>query len=321
MTSFMVRPRLGISSCLIGEKVRYDGGHKHDSYLTQTLARYFELVPFCPERSIGLPTPRNPIRLVSAPGSSAIHAVEVHDASLDYTEKPDRYARQVSAELSEFCGYIVKRDSPSCGMEGVSVHEGETVPPVRRGVGVFTARLMAERPGLPFEDEGRLADPLLRQNFICRIFTMARWQEMKAEGLVKQRLLEFHARHKFLILAHHEATYRELGRILSDLSAADVESIAATYLDLLMQGLRHLVSPGKHANVLMHLMGFVKDRLSPEEKSALLRLIDAHQRGEVPVMTPINLLNQLLQRYPHEYISRQYYLRPAPAELMLSNGD
>jgi uncharacterized protein YbgA (DUF1722 family)/uncharacterized protein YbbK (DUF523 family) len=314
------RPKLGISSCLLGKPVRFDGGHKRSAYVTGTLVEYFDFVSFCPEQAIGLPTPRKPIRLVADGKNSEIRAVEVRDYTIQHTKELDQYARTVSGQISDFSGYIVKKDSPSCGMERVKVYEKENAPADRRGVGIFTARLMRELPGLPIEEEGRLNDPRLRENFVTRVFTMFRWQEFLRDGLTKQGLLEFHTRHKFLLLAHHESTYRELGRLLADLGSTDIESIATNYLPLLMTGLRHLASPQKHANVLMHVMGFVKDRMDADEKVELLDLIDAHRTGLVPVIVPITLLNHFLRRYPHEYIAKQYYLEPHPRELMLRNG-
>lgn len=320
MMSELQRPKLGISSCLLGKPVRFDGGHKRSGYVTGTLVEYFDFVSFCPEQAIGLPTPRKPIRLIADGESSEIRAVEVRDYSIQHTYELDQYARSVASSISDFSGYIVKKDSPSCGMERVKVYTKEDAPAERRGVGIFTSRLMREFPGLPIEEEGRLNDPRLRENFVTRVFTMFRWQELLRDGLTKQGLLEFHTRHKFLLLAHHEATYRELGRLLADLGSASIESIATNYLQLLMTGLRHLANPGKHANVLMHVMGFVKDQMGADEKVELLDLIDAHRTGLVPVIVPITLLNHFLRRYPHEYIAKQYYLQPHPRELMLRNG-
>ncbi|MEH6910134.1 MAG: DUF523 and DUF1722 domain-containing protein [Oceanicoccus sp.] len=314
------RPKLGISSCLLGKPVRFDGGHKRSDYVTGTLVEYFDFVSFCPEQAIGLPTPRKPIRLVAEGKDSEIRAVEVRDYTIQHTKELDQYALTVSGQISDFSGYIVKKDSPSCGMERVKVYEKENAPADRRGVGIFTARLMRELPGLPIEEEGRLNDPRLRENFVTRVFTMFRWQEFLRDGLTKQGLIEFHTRHKFLLLAHHESTYRELGRLLADLGSNDIESIATDYLQLLMTGLRHLASPRKHANVLMHVMGFVKDRIDADEKVELLDLINDHRTGLVPVIVPITLLNHFLRRYPHEYIAKQYYLEPHPRELMLRNG-
>ena len=320
MVQVSARPKLGISSCLLGSEVRYDGGHKHNAYVTKTLGQHFDFVPFCPEQGIGLPTPRQPIRLVAEPGQSLVRAVEVRDAAVEYSEKLDGYAKKVAAKIGDFCGYIVKKDSPSCGMERVKVYEKQDAPAVKRGVGLFTARLMKERPELPIEEEGRLTDPRLRENFVTRVFTMGRWQQLIADGLTAQSLIEFHTRHKLLLQAHHESTYRELARLIADVGNKEVESCASDYLHLLMKGLKHLANSAKHSNVLMHIMGFIKEKLTADEKAELLDLIEAHRQELVPVIVPITLLNHFIRRFPNEYIDKQHYLTPHPRELMLRNS-
>ncbi|MDA0791114.1 MAG: DUF523 and DUF1722 domain-containing protein [Proteobacteria bacterium] len=221
----IARPRIGISSCLIGHEVRFDGGHKHHAYVTQTLGQHFDFVPFCPEVAIGLGTPRPVIRLQADNNQSlAIHAVR-SDSTEDFTLKLDDYGRRIAAGLESFAGYILKKDSPSCGMERVKVYTPHLdAPPMRRGAGIFAARLMAERPELPIEEEGRLMDPGLRDNFITRVFTLFRWHQAMAAGVTGAGLVLFHTRHKFLILAHHEATYRKLGRLVARAGSADLES-------------------------------------------------------------------------------------------------
>jgi uncharacterized protein YbgA (DUF1722 family)/uncharacterized protein YbbK (DUF523 family) len=321
MQEIVDRPTLGISSCLLGNQVRFDGGHKNNAYVNKTLGQYFEFQAFCPEQAIGLPTPRPPIRLVAEPGEQLIRAVGVRDPSAEFTDALDQYGRDICKQSQELSGYIVKKDSPSCGMERVKVYERQDAPPVKRGAGIFTARILQERPELPVEEEGRLMDPHLRENFITRVFTMHRWLQMVAAGLTKKSLVEFHTRHKFLLLAQHEATYRELGRLVADIGNQDsLGECAQEYLKRLMSGMRHLANPGKHANVLMHIMGFVKDHMTPDEKVELLDLIEAHQQELVPVIVPITLLNHFLRKYPHEYVAKQYYLKPHPRELMLRNS-
>ena len=312
------RPKLGISSCLLGNEVRYDGGHKHNAYVTQTLGAYFDFVPFCPEVAIGLSTPRPPIRLVD--DGEAIRVLGTQDSNLDYTEKLSGYGDRVAASLDDYCGYIVKKDSPSCGMERVKVYKNrKDVPPVRSGSGAYTAAVMASRPELPVEEEGRLMDPGLRENFVIRVFTLFRWRRMVAEGLTPGSVVEFHTRHKFLLLAHDEATYRQLGPLVAKAGIGDLDLLANEYIVTLMQGLRHVATPGKQANVLMHIMGFIKNQMTDEDKTEMLDLIEMHQSGLVPVIVPITLMNHFLRRYPHEYIDKQYFLEPHPRELMLRN--
>jgi uncharacterized protein YbgA (DUF1722 family)/uncharacterized protein YbbK (DUF523 family) len=309
------RPQIGISSCLLGEEVRYDGGHKHSRYITKTLGQHFEFVSYCPEMAIGLGIPRPPIRLVAR--DHGVVAVGVEDDSLDVTARLSGYAHDVARKSTHLSGYILKKDSPSCGMERVRVYDGKQ--PQKKGTGVYAGELMRRLPNLPMEEEGRLMDPGLRENFVERVFTFHRWQQMLAAGLTAGRLVDFHTRHKFSVLAHDEKVYRELGRLVADAGGADIPALAERYIALLMTAMRKRATPRKHANVLMHIMGFFKDRLDTDDKEEMLALIDAHRQELVPLIVPITLINHFLRKFPNEYIQNQVYLSPHPRELMLRN--
>ena len=308
-------PRVGVSSCLMGEEVRYDGGHKRNLYVMRTLGNHLEMVSWCPELAVGLGVPRPPIHLSSASGD--IRVVQVDDHSVDVTDRIAAYAREVAGSAGALCGYIFKKDSPSCGMERVRVYTDTGV--TRTGVGIYAREIMAMLPHLPTEEEGRLNDPVLRENFITRVFTLHRWHQRVAAGLTPKALVEFHTEHKFLILAHHEPGYRELGRLVAQAGSIDIDVLGQRYLSLLMSTLRHHATPKKHANVLMHLMGFFKDHMASGDKEELLSLIDAHRAGLVPLIVPVTLVNHYLRKFPHVYIERQVYLEPHPRELMLRN--
>lgn len=315
------RPKIGISSCLVGHEVRFDGGHKHNLYVTQTLGQHFDFAPFCPEVAIGLGIPRASIRLQAPDNdSNAIIAIRSGTTDEDLTQRLDAYGGKVARQLDDFSGYILKKDSPSCGLERVKVYTpGPDAPPIRRGSGIFAARLLQERPELPMEEEGRLMDPGLRENFVTRVFTLFRWRQFMADGITRSKLVEFHTRHKFLLLAHDEVAYRNLGRLVAAAGSGNIKELGADYLQALMAGLKTHATPGKNANALMHIMGFIKDRMSAEDKKEMLSLIEAHRQGLVPIIVPITLLNHFLRCYPHEYIERQYFLEPHPRELMLRN--
>lgn len=318
------KPAVGISACLLGNEVRYDGGHKKNIYVAGTLAGHFEFVDFCPEVGIGLPIPRPPIHLATysgaaGSGAAGVRAVKVMDPDTDYTDALTGYADSVAGRVESLCGLIAKKDSPSCGMARVKVHGTPHGPPDRSGAGIFTARIQERFPYLPVEEEGRLSDPGLRENFIVRVFALARWQKLVRDGLTPASLVAFHARHKFLMLAHDETLYRELGRMVADAGKAPPGELGGQYRAKMMEALRHKTTPGKCANVLTHIMGFIKDRMATDEKRELLGLIEDHRKGLVPLVVPITLLNHLLRRYPHEYIDRQYFLEPHPRELMLRN--
>jgi uncharacterized protein YbgA (DUF1722 family)/uncharacterized protein YbbK (DUF523 family) len=307
---------VGVSSCLLGQEVRYDGGHKHNAYLTKTLTDYFEFVPFCPELAIGMPVPRPPIQLKAKDGE--IHAVGVKDPAIDKTRDLAAYGQQVAVKNRHLCGYILKKDSPSCGMERVKVYDKNNMPE-KRGRGIYAAALMEMLPWLPVEEEGRLMDPRLRENFVERVFVLSRWQNYQDLGMSAAALVEFHTRHKFIIQAHDEVAYRELGRLVSDLGNADMAQISSQYLVRMMEALKRLATTRTHANVLMHIMGFLKNYLTGDDKQELLGLIENYRQGKVPLIVPITLIKHYLRIYPDDYINQQYYLNPHPMELMLRN--
>jgi len=310
------RIRLGISSCLLGQEVRYDGGHKHNGYITESLGQFFEFVPFCPEVAIGLGVPRPPIRLVK--GVDGTRARGIKNPTLDVTDRLAEYAAKVAPKLRGVSGYILKKGSPSCGMERVKVYGRQGVS-VSAGAGIYAGALMELLPVLPFEEEGRLMDPVLRENFIERVFVYHRWQQLAGQRLTARRLVEFHTRHKFIVLAHDEKRYRELGRLVATAGRRGIAAIGQDYITLLMQALRKPATRTRHSNVLQHLFGFFKNNLDAGDKRELLALIDSYRRGHVPLVVPITLIRHSLRRFPEPYVSAQYYLAPHPDELMLRN--
>jgi uncharacterized protein YbgA (DUF1722 family)/uncharacterized protein YbbK (DUF523 family) len=306
---------IAISSCLLGQEVRYDGGHKHNAYITETLGQYFEYTAFCPEVAIGMGIPRPTIQLVQV--GDRIRVRGSKDPQLDVTEQLQAYARSVVPMLDGFCGYIFKRASPSCGMERVKVYRDGV--PVRTDRGAYAAVIMQALPALPVEEEGRLMDPVLRENFIERVFVYHRWQRFKHAGLSAAGLVDFHSVHKFTLLAHDETTYRELGRIVADVGKANLSELAEQYLRRLMQALAKPATRKTHTNVLMHIMGYIKQDLGTDDKQELLEVLDRYRLGQVPLIVPITLLKHYLRRFPDDYIRRQVYLNPHPDELMLRN--
>lgn len=312
-------PRIpvGVSSCLLGQSVRFDGGHKHNSYVTQTLGQFFEFVPICPEVAIGLGTPRPPIRLVGDP----LHprAVGVRDPSLDVTEALRDYGQRMAGELGHLSGYIFKRASPSCGMERVKVYDEGGGMPNNAGRGIYAQAIMQALPLLPTEEEGRLTDPVLRENFIERVYVHHRWQRLTAEGLTPRGLVDFHTEHKYLVMTRGQRHYQALGRLVAGAGKEDIEALGGRYIRALMAALARPATRKRHSNVLMHLMGYLKKNLDRADKEELLGLIDAYRRGRVPLVVPLTLLRHHLRRSPNTYLLRQHYLSPHPEELMLRN--
>lgn len=308
--------RIGISSCLLGQAVRFDGGHKRDAFIDDTLSTYFELVPFCPEVEIGLGVPRDPIRLEERNGEVRVVAVKSPD--LDVTEPLRECGRRIVEGHPELSGYILKSKSPSCGMERVKTY-GTGGAPAANGVGEFARTVMALWPELPVEEEGRLNDPVLRENFIERVFAYRRWQDLVASGLTAARIVDFHTRHKLSIMSHSQKAYRELGRWVAGCGDENPERFAARYIDKLMGALRLRATRRNHANVLKHVQGFLKNSIDTQDKQELNEVIERYRIGQVPLVVPITLLNHHFRRHPDEYMQRQVYLNPHPPELMLRN--
>ena len=311
-------PKVGVSACLLGHQVRYDGGHKRDIFITESLSEHFELLPICPETEVGLGIPRPTIRLMGDIEHPRL--VGTADQTMDVTDTMERYSEHQVQKLDELCGYILKKDSPSCGMERVKVFNHSGTHATRKGSGVFARILMQRLPLLPVEEEGRLNDAVLRENFINRIFVMQRWRSMHQEGLTSARMIEFHTVHKYLVMAHSQAAYQRLGRLLSDLSNRDLSAIAQVYIEALMPTLKRRVTRRRHVNVLQHIMGYLKKRIESGDKAELSESIEAYRRGETPLVVPITLLRHYFRRHHDPYMEKQIYLRPHPDKLGLRNS-
>jgi len=307
---------IGVSSCLLGERVRFDGTHKHDWYITDTLGRYCEFRPFCPEVAIGLAVPRPPLRLVKK--NAVIRVRGIDDPAQDVTKDLADYSETVAKECSEISGYIFKSKSPSCGMEHVGVYS-EDGHLLDDSSGVFASGIMRQYPSLPVEDESRLTDSKLRENFVERVFVYARWQQCIEQDPAASTLIDFHMRHKFSILAHDESIYRDLGRLVAGVGQADLTGTCDRYLSLLMLALQKILTNKTHSNVLQHMMGYFKGQLDVGSKKKLLDAINDYRCGLLPLIVPIRLIKHYLRLYPNEYVFSQYYLNPGSSELVLRN--
>ncbi|MEZ5538139.1 MAG: DUF523 and DUF1722 domain-containing protein [Thiolinea sp.] len=314
--------RVGVSACLLGQKVRFNGGHKQDRYIVQTLGEYFDFQPFCPEVGAGLGIPRPTIRLVRETENTPVRAVETDRQEQDHSAALIKYSEAVMEQIQPLSGFILKKDSPSCGMERVKVFrlDQPKSPPQREGSGIF-ARMLRERyPNLPTEEEGRLCDPVLRENFIERVFSYHRWQQLEQPGLTPAKLVSFHSEHKYSIMAHHQEAVRELGQLVAKAgNNEDFPALCTQYINRFMQVMTLKVSRGQHSNVMQHLMGYVSDNIDAEDRAELVETISRYQQGYVPLIVPLTLLNHHFRKHPHPYIERQYYLNPHPQELMLRN--
>lgn len=317
-TAAIAPVRIGISACLLGQKVRFDGGHKRDAFLVETFGRYVEWVPVCPEVEMGLDTPRDAMRLQIEGGEIRLITPKT---GIDHTEQMRTFADHRLAELAaeRLCGYILKKDSPSCGMERVRLYAGHDSPS-RSGRGLFAAALMQQFPHLPVEEEGRLNDPRLRENFISRVFAYQRWRQLTEKPLSRAALMNFHAQHKFLLVAHSQMGAQRLGRLLaSPESCVDVDVLAMTYLDRFTEVMHRTPTRRSHTNVLQHLAGYVSKRLDADEREELTTMIDQYRLGLLPLIVPMILIRHYVRKFRVPYLLDQVYLSPHPHELMLLN--
>lgn len=306
---------LGISACLLGKEVRWNGGHKLDRFLTDTLGQFVRYCPVCPEAECGFSIPREPLRLVGDPHAPRLVITRTQQ---DCTARMLRWARRRVKELERegLSGFIVKGASPSCGMKGVKVFNEQGVP-TASGAGLFIRVFLNHFPLLPVEDEGRLHDPSLRENFIERVFTMKRWREFLMRKRSHGALVQFHTEHKLLILSHSPGHYRRMGTLVAQGAGIPIRALYQEYQQLLMEALRLKATPAKHYNVLQHIMGYFKGQLSSHARQELLEVIDHYRQGHVPLIVPITLINHYIRLYDKSYLQQQYYLHPHPLELQL----
>jgi uncharacterized protein YbgA (DUF1722 family)/uncharacterized protein YbbK (DUF523 family) len=313
----MEKIKLGISTCLLGKNVRYDGGHQLDRFLTDTLGQYVEYIPVCPEVECGLSVPREPMHLE---GNLECPRLITNQTRKDMTDRLVAWAhkRMTELEKEDLYGFIFKSHSPSSGMERVKVYD-EKGRWVKNGVGVFARLFMKHFPLLPVEDEGRLHDPRLRDNFIERIFTLKRWREVRSKKESRGGLIDFHTQHKLLILSHSPNHYRKMGNLVGRAKDLPLKKVFQQYQTLLMGSLQLKITPKKNASVLMHAMGYLRKLLTSDEKQELLETIDRYRKGYIPLIIPITLLNHYVQKFNQPYLKQQVYLNPHPLEVLLRN--
>ncbi|MFC1539062.1 YbgA family protein [Candidatus Latescibacterota bacterium] len=309
---------IGISTCLLGDKVRYDGGHKLDRFLRDTLGHYFEYIPVCPEVECGLTVPRESMHLVGDPADPRLKTIRT---GTDHTGRMKKWgaAKLEDMEDKNLCGYIFKSRSPSSGMERIKIYGEDGGLVSTKGTGLWARMIMDRFPLLPVEDEGRLHDPVLREKFIERVFIYRRWRDTVDREFSQRALVDFHTRHKLLIMSHSPKHYRELGRMVGNAakSGRSPETLKAHYIETLTEALSLNATVKKHTNVLQHIMGYFKRQLLPDEKQEVLEVINSYHNGYVPLIVPVTLLNHYVRKYDQPYLREQIYLNPHPIELKL----
>ncbi len=306
---------VGISSCLLGQHVRYDGGHKKNEYITETLGQFFHFIAFCPEMASGMQTPRPPIQLRQT--DQGVRCVGVKDHQFDVTEQLQQSASKQAHWLAELCGYILKKDSPSCGMERVKVYKGDY--PNQVGTGIFAHYMQSHFPLLPLEEEGRLGDPHLRENFIQRVYVMRRWKQLIEGGLSLHKLTVFHSRHKLIAMSHEQNLARALGKLAASANTENLQQVSQQYAEDLMKCLKITATRGNHVNVLQHIQGYLKTQLDKEDKAELIETIENYRLGYLPLVVPITLLRHHFRKTPDPFIDRSFYMTPHPQKLAALN--
>lgn len=310
--------KLGISSCLLGNDVRYDGSSSKDTFLIDSLGHFVSYVPVCPEVECGLGIPREPVRLVGAIDNPRLVTTRT---GIDHTERMLSWAhkRVVELEGENLCGFIFKKNSPSSGMERVKVYVDEKGMPVKKGVGMFARAFIEHFPLLPVEEDGRLCDIHLRDNFIERIFALERWRDLIAGEKKRGSIVAFHTAHKLLIVSHSIRHYQSMGKLVARAKDIPLKELYTQYESLFLDALKLMATRKKHVNVLQHMMGYFKRDLTADEKKELIEIIDGYAREYVPLIVPMTLMNHYVRKYDQPYLKGQIYLNPHPLELKIRN--
>ena len=309
--------KIGISACLLGEKVRFDGGHKRDGFINETLSQFVQFVPICPEVDIGLGTPRESLRLVRDGDRVRMIAPK---SGADHTTAMERHSRQEAKRLGEedLCGYIFKKDSPTCGVQRVRVYDHNGVPS-KNGRGLFAAALIGRNPLLPVEEEGRLRDPRLRENFFERVFAYWRLKNLFASRWRVGDLVRFHTSEKLLLMAHDPKGHSALGKVVAGAKGEPRRELVRNYRTMFMDILIKRATVRKHCNVLHHVLGHFRKLITDEDRSEILEVVEDFRHGHVPLVVPVTLLRHHVRRHGVSYLRNQSYLEPHPKELMLRN--
>ncbi len=310
--------KVGISACLLGQAVRFNGSHKNSAFCSDVLSEWFDFVPICPEVEIGMGVPREPIRLVNE--NNQIRVKNVTDQTRDYTDQLHALADKRAPELNDLCGYIMMQKSPSCGVFRVKVYNTNGMPETEPAMGAFAHQLKKHHPLLPMEEAGRINDIRLRENFIIRVFANHDWKQNVLADPQAKHLVAFHTRYKFLLQAHSESHYRLLGKIVADVGIRPINDVLDEYYELFTACLSHVAKINNHVNVLLHMLGFLKTILPSPVKASIINLIERYKEKKVHLIVPVTMLKHYVEIYQIEYLMQQKYLSPYPYELGLRNN-
>lgn len=308
--------KIGISACLTGQEVRFDRSHKRSNFCMDDLSKFVKYVPFCPEVAVGLPVPRPTVRQVQA---GDVIKVCRPDGSMDVSDALQQYGQKIAQQSESLSGFVFCAKSPSCGMERVKVYSEEGNLLNNDGIGTFAREIMKHNPLLPCEENGRLNDVLIKENFVIRVLVYSQWKSLVKSGLTKHKLFQFHAKHKYLLMAHNPVVYKELGRFLGQ-AEESADDISEQYITGLMTGLQRKATRKTHCNTMQHLLGYFKKELNKEQKQEMLEQIDGYREGLLPLMAPLTLFKHYLREFPKPYLQGQSYFEPYPAQLRIRYG-
>jgi uncharacterized protein YbgA (DUF1722 family)/uncharacterized protein YbbK (DUF523 family) len=314
------KPRIVVSACLLGKEVRHDGSHRNNKFISEKLAQFIDIDSVFPEMELGLGVPRAAIQLRRRPGEDEIRLVFSKQPEQELTGQMREIARERLSSLDGIDGYILKKDSPSCGLYRVAVFDEKTGQRQKNGMGIFASELVSMHPDLPVEDEGRLHDDAIRENFLERVYAHMRWRRLATENNTLKAFRQYHQRYKLLLMAKNDVAYRKLGRLVAGVNQANLDEVMPRYFSLFMQTMAIRPRRGHHVNVLQHVMGYLKRHIDSHDKAEILEWLDNYRQHRVKRDTPVVLLKHHLRRYPSDYLASQYYFAPYPGQLMTPDG-
>lgn len=307
----MVKPQVGISSCLLGQPVRYNGGHKKDPYLSRDLSTIFDWIPFCPEMSMGLGVPRDPIHLRLIDGF--INLVDAKRGGPNLGKQLSKIAVRFSQNEVSLSGYVFKKNSPSCGLSKIPVFDLKGEHVVCEAQGAFSSAISALQPMLPLTEETLLHDPDHRAHFIIRVLAYDRLSKILLIGIDDKELLAFHNRHKYLLLAHDVELFSELDDLVhQSFQKADFDHLVHEYSRLFMKALDSSATPDKHMDVLQVIMGMLIKHRRKQQVAKLEKVVDRFYIGKATLEAPLKLIRHYLKLYPNNYLEEQHYLDLTP---------
>ncbi len=307
--------KIGVSSCLMGIKCRYDGCSNKDDFILDELSEYFEFESYCPEDPV-FGTPRDTIRLVEVDKDIRVLVSKTaEDVTQKLRQSSQKFAQKAASD--DLCGFILKSKSPTCGLERVKVYQQKEAPSEKKGVGLFAQELKNTFKYLPIEEEGRLNDPWLKENFLMQVFAYGDLKEFLKNVTSPNELVEFHTSYKYLILAKSEHSYKTLGNIVANNPKRELHEQLKLYEEEFLKAISEKSTINKTYNVLLHITGYFKKLITKEEKEHILNACNEYKNEYIPLIAVTKIINLYVARFDQSYLAKQKFLHPYPKELGL----